>query len=329
MSLPQAAGSSQAMPKSVTFARHLEGYEQDLDEMLDMSSSSSSESESDAAAAAAAHDNHTPSARAESGRGGTVTSTYLERNDYKALVESLRTNEQHDTAKHLMTAAMLRRQEMMMPPDKKKKKLRKGWTAWPVPPTQTIHSKDSEDELKAELNALLHATITRRLRAEDKDVSADNLPDDVARMVVSVMLEKLTCLLHHVGSSRSHQGGLADSTINRLDLMDDKHILTISKQTQIVSADVVNRASARCSELFGTDSEIMNHKLVEKKHHGRVKDEEIVQKVAAGPGSWHLRGSKRRKILNGTTDTTDTSGTRFAKNVQPVPRHLLKFEQQD
>lgn len=362
LDLKQSA--SQQLPKSVSFAHPLADYDQDIDDLVEISSSDVDSLIDEADPYTFVDGNRDR----DINERGLHRSTYLERYDYKALLESLRIHEQHDTAKHLMSASMVRRgriiDEMQIPDSRK---LRKGWTAWPLSPQETHHSRNANFELREEIKAVVHAIAYKKLREEGQQICADELPDPVANLLCDTVHQQVETLLGKVSDSRTYQGGLAASTVQRLDLIDYRHILMISDSLGVLSSSALARLKTRCEHLFGVDEDSLQPEVETSID---MKPEFVPMEIVAGAGSWHLRGSKRRQIVEVRDENSDPeapsvhvadtpmqqvrpdvvgaavvqgcdvkkrrkikitadSGQRFHKGVQLIPANMIKRENQE
>lgn len=170
-----------------------------------------------------------------------------ERDDYKSLVESLRTIDQHDTARHLMNAILAFRQ-FKNSRTEAGQTLRKRWTAWPVPPTQTIHSHQSRSVLRAEMISIVHAEIYKRLRRMNVDISADDLPPILQDAVADSLLSNFEALLDSICQTRTHQGGKALSRT-----FSHRSVISLLESKRIISASRLARLKGRCRTLFTED----------------------------------------------------------------------------
>ena len=340
---PSEAVASQV--RTVKFAQPIVAYEQDVDDLLEVSSS---ESESDRELLSIS----APLSGTLQDSVVSAKSTYLERHDFKALLESLRYSDQHDTAKHLLVTSLIRRMDSDKLREITCRKLRPGWSAWPIPPDQTKHSLLAEETLREELTSSIHRDITSQLRADGRPVSADDLPAAISSVMVENMLHKLTTLLENIHSARTYQGGLASSTSKRLRLLGHEHIMSLVQISGLVSGQAIQRSLNRCKILFG-DAELLPDIPFDSRED--MTRTELAQEIAAGAGSFRMRGSKRRRLEQGSTETADMTargngdledsmvgnrgtktveitqdkGKRFSKDVQPIPLHMLMQEEED
>lgn len=351
-----------ATPKGVSFAQPLASYREDLDDLIDVSSSSQ-DSDHDATFGSGIYTQQEPG---ENERG-LCRSSYLERLDYKALLQSLRANEQHNTANHLMSVVMLKNLPTPELRQITQKRLRKGWTAWPLSPSHTKHSHQAQRQLVDQLQATLHRQIGHRLVEAGKIVSSDDLPDDVCQIATDMMLDKLSLLLKVIGKARAMQGGEAKSSNRRLGLLTSDDVLRLLSRGNIISKDNFEHLDARCRALFGTQFKTAKPIRTEAPDWSIPYEEG--HELSVGSGRWHLRGSKRRRIILDETSaevrdppkvsipiTGDAvvthaenvdddaivpramsqrraytvardGGARYSASVQPVPRRFIKDEQ--
>ncbi|CCG81846.1 protein of unknown function [Taphrina deformans PYCC 5710] len=328
-------------PRGVTFAQPIADYRPHETEAIEYSSSSD-ESDINSTFYNSVNGSQVQHYRSER---GLLEFTYLERIDYRALLASLRTNEAHDTAKHLLTVAMLKRLPASQYQVVTDKKLRSSWTAWPLPPDQTRHSVKATSELNEQLRAALHRSIAEKLREHSKQISADELPEDVLNPTTNVILSKLNTLLEAIGQLRSGHGGGALSTVKRLNPMQHEDIAVLLKDCQILSQAGVDRVLERAKELFGEPAKI-EQSATDTEATPVGSPLPVAEEVALGPGHWSTRGYKRRRILDSEEQSTPTkstqarrklkmeqvtsdSGQRFGRDIRLVPAHLIKQERSE
>lgn len=296
----QILPESHVSTKSVSFAEPPADAQQDIDDLIEFSSSESEDDLGGVKSDRALYDGN----REER---GLLKSTYLERYDYRALLESLRTNHQHDTSRHLMSAILATKRLAAPSEVAPLKKIRKSWTTWPLAPDQTIHSRYAEHELREETAGVIHATIYKKLRREGHDVSADELPPAITEALSDLVLHKFRTLMNKIGDARTYQGGSASSTAKRLGPLGYEDILSVLDSHAIMSTTHLARLRGRCENLFregdGHDQQPQNpsHSFATE-----IKGEPLFEEIAAGPGQWQLRGYKRRKLepANGSTSQT-------------------------
>lgn len=297
-------------PRSVAFANAPTFYEQELDDILDLSSSSESDEAEDFIP-------RTPysSGPVDSDRGH-IKSTHLERNDYRALLETLRTIDQHDTAKHLMSAAMLNTAN----DGPVAKKLRKSWAAWPLAQQETKNSLNAESILRQELGAILHSQMIGSLRRQNLDIAADDLPSSMLDFLSDLMLAKLTDLLINMARMRLNHGGICRSTNKRLGTLNHHSVLKMAEHSGIVSEQAVHRAAKRLNSMFGTSTVTVDDMTTSP---DSTPAGSIAEELTIGPGRFHLRGAKRLRSAafeHNDDDLTTSATTSSASSSRPQKR---------
>lgn len=280
--------------RTVHFSQPLADYVQDLDELIDFSSSDlDSDSDSFAAGSKGGRrgpGNHSASMPDQSTISdsvrGKIKSSYLERNDYRALLDSLKHQNQHDTAKHLMTFSLVKQLSPSESRTVAPKGYRSSWTRWPMPSYTLPLAPVSDIELEAELAALIHATAYRKLRAAGREISDDEIQESIMAPMVGKLMDDVRSVL--TGMSRIKYARPA--TLRKLPPESFECVLGAVRRAGVLRPHAMLNMTSKCTRLFGGigGSDIGDYKMATGQR-GRGKRKRKVEDID-GDGSGYNNG---------------------------------------
>ncbi|BFZ58595.1 hypothetical protein PYCC9005_005659 [Savitreella phatthalungensis] len=206
-----------------------------------------------------------------------IKSTYLERFDYRQLLDSLRVLERQDTARHLLQAHLMKQQTFIRDSSDPAisatpvtpatatasatptasatfQRPRARWSAWPLPPAWYSHADFRvSDRLAEQISAALHRvgnqTLDQGQIARDED-----LPEHISAQVTSGIVVTIRQLLEQLHATRQRQ--VVRHKLTSAEAMDRRQLGSILKGR--VSKRVYDRWQHRMDKLLGEDMEYQN-----------------------------------------------------------------------